>query len=187
MKNFSAVYELIYLIILMAAGAIGISSLLDSNLVYQYKRFEDKTLVPVNFDLNIFPNPSVTNSRGNPKELYSIEVSETYYDADDIIAMFYIQDDTCPVNEYGHTALRFNGESYPITDRWSASKYTHLLDVHNKIYAEGYNDTDIGFYLTWDELSHSWHFVGRTYIFDSYDRYGLPTYIIDGRVQAGEI
>lgn len=192
MKNFSAIYELIYLIILMAAGAVGVSTLLDSNLAYTYERFADKTLTPVTFNLAIFPNPNVLTNKAvpeqrSPKELYSIEVSETYYSADDIIAMFYVQDDTCPINEYGHTTLKFDGELYPITDRWAASKYTHLIDVQNKIFEKSYNSMDVGFYLTWDEVNHAWHFIGRSYIFDTYDQYGIPTYIIDGRVEKGEI
>ena len=43
MKNVTSLFEFVYLVMLMAAGVVGVVLLLDANTFYRYDRFLDKS------------------------------------------------------------------------------------------------------------------------------------------------
>lgn len=187
MKNVTSLFEFVYLVMLMAAGVVGVVLLLDANTFYRYDRFLDKSLVPITNISSIERDRSVVETPGYESTLYVAcpELNDYAFTPDEVIAMFYVQDETCPQNLYGDLKVYIDSKEYQITDRWEASKLSYVVDVVNRLYPY-MGMTNPKFCLVWNPSTHRWSFVGRHYEYDGRDIYGRIIYY-ETEVPLGEI
>ena len=187
MKNLSSIFDFIYLVMLMAAGTVGVVMLLDANTFYRYERFIDKSLIELTSTMpGAEADPNLFLLSDNlPLGMTCPEITDNAYTTDEIIAMFYVQDETCPDNIYGDISLSIGGHSYAITDSWEAMKASYNVDVVNTTYPYR-NVADAEFLLIWNPVSHNWVFCGRHYMPKGRNGFGKLIYYETG-VPLGEI
>lgn len=164
MKNMSAVWELIYLLLLMCAGVIGAVSLLPSNTMYMNYRFLDKSLIEVDANIDYVVDENLTSGtlyNGFEEEYTSPQLWDDTYSAEDLIAITYIQDDTCPPSRYGDMKIQIGTSVFTITDKWAAQREAYLRDVRGNFYAK-FNTPSLRYYIRWDMNNKTWNIYPKT-------------------------
>ena len=155
MKNVSTVWELIYILLLMCAGVVGVVSLVRGNSLYVNYRFTDKSLTEVSSSVEYLIDK-------NTNEYTVPDMWDATYTTDDIIAIMYIQDDTCPESLYGPMKFKVYDGEYAITDRWSAQKNSYVTHVYTSLYSDMSNPS-IRYYILWNADEQNWTLTKRQF------------------------
>ena len=160
MKNASVVWELIYLLLLLCAGVAGAVTLLPKNMLDVEYRFLDKSLIYVDANIDFVEDENLT-SVCEFSVFTSPELWDATYSVEDLVALTYIQDDTCPATRYGDSKIKIGTNLFTINDKWSAKMESNLRDVRGEFFSK-FNNPSLRYYIMWDKHNKCWCLYPKT-------------------------